>query len=74
MNTSTLIIHKVVKSSLMKSIGYRAGNLEVVFNNNSIYRYYFIGKRYYRGLLRAKSAGKYFSKRIRDQFPFRRLN
>lgn len=59
-------------SSNILSIGYNPETsiLEVEFHQGRVYQYLGVPKGKYRGILRAKSKGKYFNRNIRNEFPF----
>lgn len=54
-----------VHSSIIKSVGWQRGLLEVEFRRTgAIYRYYDVGIDLYRGMLTADSVGSYFKTEI----------
>lgn len=55
-----------VQSSMICAVGYDAKTreLEVVFNNGSVYRYQDVEKEDYEALLRAESKGRFMNERI----------
>jgi len=66
---------KPVESSNLRSVGYEAGRqvLEVEFVNGSIYQYTGVPEQIYNGLMNTESQGAFFSKAIRNKFPFSRI-
>lgn len=67
---------KPVKSSNMKSIGYNETNknLEIEFNNGSIYEYYKVPKEIHISLMNAPSHGKYFNQYIKKTYAFKKVS
>lgn len=66
-----------VSSSNLHSVGYdpEAEVLEIAFKGKdrkkrSSYRYSDVPQSVYKGLMRAKSKGKYFNKKIRMEYPY----
>lgn len=61
-----------VTSSAISSVGYddRSSVLEVELNSGAVYDYFDVPKKVYRDLLKAPSKGRFFSKRVRDRYPF----
>lgn len=59
-----------IKSSSLVSAGYDAGKkfLDVEFNSGKVYRYTEVPENMYAQLLKADSAGKYFSANIRNSY------
>ena len=51
-------------SSIIRSVGWQRGVLEVEFKNGWIYRYFDVGIDLYRGMLTADSVGSYFKTEI----------
>ena len=70
------IQRKSVVSSNLSSMGYNPiiQTLEVEFNNGSVYQYFKVPQKVYRELESADSLGRYFSKNIRNEFPYERSN
>lgn len=60
---------KEVVSSVIKSIGFNSGVLEIEFRNGGIYRYWHVPKKVYIELMKAESIGKYYHKNIRGVYP-----
>lgn len=62
----------MVESSVIAEVGYdRAVSvMEIRFTTGELYRYYAVPPSVHRGLLQARSAGEFFSHRIRDVYPF----
>ena len=65
-----------VESSAISSVGYDADAkvLEVEFSSGAVYKYREVPPGVYRSLMKSTSKGRYVSQRIRDQFPFTRLD
>ncbi len=65
-----------VESSAISSVGYDADAkvLEVEFSSGAVYKYRGVPPGVYRSLMKASSKGQYVSRRIRDRFPFTRLD
>jgi len=63
---------KEVDSSNIKTVGYMPEHkiLEIEFHSGAIYRYAGVPKKVFVGLMRAKSKGKYFNKKVKTQ-PFK---
>jgi hypothetical protein len=61
-----------LESSVIAEVGYDAAVavLEIVFTTGELYRYFAVPPSVHRGLLAARSAGEFFSSRIRDVYPF----
>jgi len=57
-----------VKSSNIKTIGYKEGILEVEFTSGSVYQYNEVPQEIYVNILEAESKGKYFAKVVRPKF------
>ena len=70
------MLRAVVTSSTLLSVGYDAGSrtLEVEFRNGHLYRYDDVPRELYDGLRTARSKGRYFNERIRDDFAAVRLD
>jgi hypothetical protein len=64
-----------VESSAISSVGYDADAkvLEVEFSSGAVYKYREVPPGVYRSLMKSDSKGKYVSQRIRDRFPFTRI-
>ncbi len=62
---------RVISSNIL-SVGYdpKVSVLEIEFHQGRVYRFKGVPKGKYRGILRAKSKGKYFNRRIRNEFPY----
>jgi hypothetical protein len=65
-----------VTSSAISSVGYddRSAVLEVEFCSGAVYDYLNVPKKVYRALLKAPSKGGFVSRRVRDRYPFVRLD
>lgn len=61
---------EIVKSSNLASVGYDAGKkiLDIEFNSGKVYRYYKVPEDVYSQLMKAESAGKFFSSDIRNVY------
>jgi hypothetical protein len=59
-----------INSSNLESIGYHAGRkfLEVEFSSGKVYRYYEVPEDVHSLLMKAESAGKFFSSNIRNNY------
>ena len=64
-----------ISSSHIRSVGFDHATLtlEVQFTNGRVYQYLDVPESVHRGLLSARSAGRYFADRIRDAYRFVRL-
>ena len=64
-----------VESSVIQSVGYDAEHavLEIEFVSQQVYRYHFVPRSTWNGLMRAASKGRYFDGHIREKFPTTRL-
>lgn len=60
---------QAVVSSIVRSVGYREGTLEIEFVSGNVYRYLDVPEGLYRELMSAQSIGTFFNERIRDSFP-----
>jgi hypothetical protein len=60
-----------ISSSNLKTVGYDANTqtLEIEFHQGGVYQYDDVPENVYRGLLEAESAGTYFYREIRDNYP-----
>jgi hypothetical protein len=65
----------VVESTTLITVAYDADHmiLQLEFRDQTIYHYFGVPVDLYRGLLAAPSKGHYFNQRIRDRFPYFRL-
>lgn len=65
-----------VESTAISSVGYDANAkiLEVEFSSGAVYKYRGVPPGVYRSLMKSPSKGQYVSRRIRDRFPFTRLD
>lgn len=61
---------------MLASVGYDGGRraLEVEFKNGHVYRYFNVPFSTVEGLMHAGSAGKFFSRQIRDRFKCRQMS
>ncbi|HVR97125.1 MAG TPA: KTSC domain-containing protein [Thermoanaerobaculia bacterium] len=64
-----------VESSAISSVGYdaKARTLEVEFSSGAVYKYRGVPPGIYRSLMNASSKGQFVSRRVRDRFPFTRI-
>ena len=64
-----------VKSSSIRSVGYdpATGALEIEFETGPVYRYEGVPDFLYRGLVAARSKGKFFHTRISNRYPFQEV-
>lgn len=64
-----------VTSSNVASVGYDSSTktLEVEFTSGSVYRYFDVPEREYRGLVGAESIGRYLNQSIKGTYRFDRL-
>jgi hypothetical protein len=59
---------KKVDSSVIKSIGFSGGVLEIRFCSGGAYRYWKVPAKIYRELMRAESKGRYYFKNIKGVY------
>lgn len=61
-----------LESEALSSVGYDAARrvLEIEFTSGRVYQYFGVPAREVERLLHAASRGHYFSKRVRDRYPF----
>jgi len=62
---------EAVISQAIRSVGYRAGTLEIEFVHGDVYRYLGVPQLVYLQFMRAESKGAFFNERIRDCFEVR---
>lgn len=64
-----------VDSSSIAEIGYapQQRQLEVLFRNGGLYRYFGVPEAVHRALLQAESIGRYMNRHVRTRYRFRRL-
>lgn len=64
-----------VSSSSLRSVGYDADSwlLEVEFRSGAVYRYRGVPDWAVERLMAARSKGRHFEQRIRDRYPYERL-
>lgn len=62
-----------VESSVLASVGFEAGTLEVEFVGGSVYRYLDVPAAEHAALMWAESHGTYFNEHIRNEYRFVRL-
>jgi hypothetical protein len=64
-----------VDSSLIRSVTYGAdATLTVRLHRGAVYRYFTVPRTVFEELLAAASKGAYFSRYIRDGFPYQRVS
>lgn len=69
-------IHRTfVSSSALRSVGYEEEQrvLEIEFPGGEVYRYFDVPPDVHRGLMTARSAGRYFHQRIRGVYEYKRV-
>jgi hypothetical protein len=56
-----------VESSCLSTVAYEptTETLEIEFRHGGVYRYEDVPKKVFRGLLRSKSAGRYYNRRVK---------
>ena len=64
---------KKVKSSNIKSIGFKHNILEVEFLDKNVYRYYGVDEELYENLMKSESVGSFFSRNIKNDFMYRKM-
>ena len=57
-----------VDSSVIKSVGYRNGTLEIEFKSGRVYRYFGVSERTHSRLMDAPSKGAFFNAHIRNNY------
>lgn len=64
-----------VVSSNIRSVGYEADIeiLEIEFTSGNIYQYFDVPEREYEELMNAASIGKYFNRKIKDNYRYRQV-
>ena len=70
MSDSAAVKRHQVSSRAIRSVGYRAGTLEIEFVDGDVYRYFSVPPRVFLELMQAESKGAFFNERIRDRFEF----
>ncbi|MGL3104427.1 KTSC domain-containing protein [Bradyrhizobium sp. BR 1432] len=65
-----------VRSATLVSVGYDETKqlLEIEFQKNSVYQYSGVPKSVYKQLMAASSKGRFFDRRIRNQFKTLRIS
>lgn len=63
----------IVNSTLIYSVGYVDGILEVEFMDGGLYEYWDVPAGIFHELTVAKSAGVYFIRNIKNQYPYRKI-
>jgi hypothetical protein len=59
---------QLVLSTAIRSVGYRAGTLELELVGGHVYRYFDVPKEVFSEFMRATSKGQFYNERIRDSF------
>jgi hypothetical protein len=68
-------ITRSIDSSLIRSVTYGAdATLTVRLHRGAVYRYFTVPRTVFEELLAATSKGAYFSRHIRDGFPYQRVS
>lgn len=67
-----LAVKTLVESSVLSSIGYSSGTLELKFCSGGTYRYFAVPETVVEAFLAAESKGAYFNRHVRDRFPCQR--
>ena len=64
-----------VRSSNLYSVGYDldSSTLQIKFRNGRVYKYSGVPEHIYDSLMSAGSKGKYFHRKIRDNYPTKRI-
>ncbi|MGH3098054.1 MAG: KTSC domain-containing protein [Streptosporangiales bacterium] len=65
---------KRVRSSVLASVGYESGTLEVEVRGGNVYQYFIVPRHVYEELMAAPSHGSFFNTHIRDRYPCVRLS
>jgi hypothetical protein len=64
-------------SSFVASVAYGPGRLTVVFKSGAdqpaAYEYFFVPRKLFKSLTKAKSVGKFYGKNIKGKFPNRKV-
>lgn len=63
----------IVNSTLIHSVGYSCGTLEIEFKRDGIYEYQDVPPEVFHELTVAKSIGEYFVKNIKPVYRFRKI-
>jgi hypothetical protein len=63
----------LVQSSIVQSIGYENGVLEIQFHNGGIYQYFDVPAQIHQALMAAPSKGKFFAQNIRGAYRYARV-
>lgn len=65
-----------VTSRAIRSVGYsvRHQTLEIEFHDGDLYAYEDVPAHVHQSLMAADSKGGYFARRVRDQFPMRKVS
>lgn len=74
--TGVEMLRQSVESSNLQSVGYDPETqvLEIAFHNGGVYQYLNVPAEQYHALMGAASLGSEFHQRIRDRYPFRRID
>jgi hypothetical protein len=64
-----------VSSSSISAVGYDfdSSTLEIEFLNGGVYQYFGVPESVYQRLMSAASKGSYLADRIKDRYPYRRV-
>jgi len=64
-----------ISSSNLRSVGYDSATntLEIEFHSGHVYQYFNVSESIYNGLMNAASHGKYHHRRIKDNYPYERI-
>ena len=68
--------HVPVTSTSIASIGYHAESLtlEVEFTNGGLYQYLGVPPKTYEEFLTAESKGTFYNARVKNDYPYRKVN
>lgn len=64
---------EAVQSSVLVSVGYEDGVLEVEFVGGAVYRYADVPVAVYEGLMAAESHGTFFNEHVRNAYRYARV-
>ena len=64
----------IVNSTLLHSVGYHCGTLEVEFRDGGLYEYRNVPPEIFHELTVSKSIGAYFVKNIKMRYPYRKIH
>lgn len=63
-----------VDSSVLASVGFERGTLELEFTSGSVYQYLEVPERVHAALLSAPSHGTYFNEYVKNEYRYVRLS